>query len=272
MKRIFICAISALWAALWLFQSRKKIEMPLLPAVCRAKRTERPAHKSLIEAYSLPSVPRNPFQDPSKMASKTEILAQIDSMRKELKKLKKLLKALPEEEVAAEKPKKKSRAKKDPSAPKKPLNAWQAWTVYAKETYPEQYKEFADELEEKGGVAPKFASYLRESAADEYNDFVAKYKAENPSAEKPKKPTTSSAKKAPAASAAASAAASSDSSDDEEGEEAGNQWVWKGKTYFRTEENECWYEQDGKMIWAGVYDPIADSMDADAEEPEVEFD
>jgi hypothetical protein len=139
-----------------------------------------------------------------------------------------------------------------------------------KESYPEQYKEFADELDEKGGVAPKFASYMRDASADEYAEFVAEYKAKNPVAEKPKKPAAS-AKKAPAASAASTA--SSDSSDDEEEDgEAGNQWVWKGKTYFRTAENECWYEQDGKMVWAGVYDPIADSMDADAEEPEVEFD
>lgn len=208
------------------------------------------------------------------MASKAEILTQIDSMRKELKRLKKLLKALPEEAVSSEKPK-KTRAKKDPSAPKRPMTAWRAWTVYTGETYPEQMAEFAAADEEnRKGLAPKFASYLKESLPEEYEEFIADFKAKNPAPEKPAKKPAAAAKK-PAAkpvAAAASAATSDDSSDDEEEEEAGNQWVWKGKTYFRTEENECWYEEGGKMKWAGVYDPISDSMDAEAEEPEVEFD
>lgn len=209
------------------------------------------------------------------MASKAEILTQIDSMRKELKRLKKLLKALPEEAVSSEKPK-KTRAKKDPSAPKKPMTSWRAWTVYVKETYPEQMAEFAAADEEnKKGLAPKFASYLKESLPEEYAEFIADFKAKNPSAAPAKNPSAAAAKKPaakPVAAAASAAASSDDSSDDEEEEEAGNKWVWKGKTYFRTEENECWYEEDGKMKWAGVYDPISDSMDTEAEEPEVEFD
>lgn len=214
------------------------------------------------------------------MASKAEIIAQVDSMRKELKRLKKLLKALPEEAISSEKPKKTaSRAKKDPSAPKKPMTSWRAWTVHVGETYPEQRAEFAAaDDENKKGLAPKFASYLKESLPEEYAEFIADFKAKNPSAAK--KPAAAAKKPAAkpviVAAPAASSVASSDSSDDEEEvaaeEDAGNQWVWKGKTYFRTEDNECWYEDSGKMTWAGVYDPISDSMDTEAEEPEVEFD
>jgi hypothetical protein len=211
------------------------------------------------------------------MASKTEIIAQVDSMRKELKRLKKLLKALPEETISAEKPKKAPRAKKDSSAPKKALNAWQSWTVYVKETYPEQMTEFAEADEaNKKGLAPKFASYLRENAPEEYAEFVSDFKEKNPSPEKKpsaaKKPAATITKKAAAPAASAAASVSDSSDDEEEVDSDAGQWVWKGKTYFRTAENECWSEEGGKMKWAGVYDPIADVMDADAEEPEVEFD
>ena len=55
-------------------------------------------------------------------------------------------------------------------------------------------------------------------------------------------------------------------------EDAARLWTWKSKKYFRTSANECWVANaDGSMgKWAGVYDPIADSIDADAEEPEIE--
>lgn len=58
----------------------------------------------------------------------------------------------------------------------------------------------------------------------------------------------------------------------DEDEDAARMWTWKSKKYFRTSANECWFANaDGSMgKWAGVYDPIADSMNADAEEPEIE--
>lgn len=60
--------------------------------------------------------------------------------------------------------------------------------------------------------------------------------------------------------------------DEDDDEDAARLWTWKSKKYFRTSANECWIANaDGSMgKWAGVYDPIADSMDADAEEPEIE--
>ena len=60
--------------------------------------------------------------------------------------------------------------------------------------------------------------------------------------------------------------------DEDDGEDAARLWTWKSKKYFRTTANECWVANaDGSMgKWAGVYDPIADSIDADAEEPEIE--
>lgn len=47
-------------------------------------------------------------------------------------------------------------------------------------------------------------------------------------------------------------------------------WVFRGKTYFRSGDNDCWIaNSDGSMgSWAGKYDPIADSIDETADEPE----
>jgi hypothetical protein len=81
--------------------------------------------------------------------------------------------------------------------------------------------------------------------------------------------TASVASVASVASAPANAGAGKAEDEDED---AARLWTWKSKKYFRTSSNECWFANaDGSMgKWAGVYDPIADSMDADVEEPEIE--
>lgn len=64
---------------------------------------------------------------------------------------------------------------------------------------------------------------------------------------------------------------SSDSdSDSDDDELTVKKWVFRGKTYFRSGENDCWIaNSDGSMgSWAGKYDPIADSIDETADEPE----
>jgi nucleolin len=49
-------------------------------------------------------------------------------------------------------------------------------------------------------------------------------------------------------------------------------WEHKGKSYFRTSQNDCWHASaEGEMgAWAGRYDPIKDKIDPSATEPEFE--
>jgi colicin import membrane protein len=49
-------------------------------------------------------------------------------------------------------------------------------------------------------------------------------------------------------------------------------WEHKGKSYFRTSQNDCWHASaEGEMgAWAGRYDPIKDKIDPSAKEPEFE--
>lgn len=61
-------------------------------------------------------------------------------------------------------------------------------------------------------------------------------------------------------------------SDSDDDELTVKKWIFRGKTYFRSGENDCWIaNSDGSMgSWAGKYDPIADSIDITADEPEHE--
>ena len=70
---------------------------------------------------------------------------------------------------------------------------------------------------------------------------------------------------------AVAAAPPSDSESDED-ELVLKKWVFRGKTYYRSDENDCWRaNDDGSMgAWAGKYDPVADKIDDTAEEPESE--
>lgn len=47
-------------------------------------------------------------------------------------------------------------------------------------------------------------------------------------------------------------------------------WTFRGQTYIRTSENECWLATEDGSIgqWVGVYDPTTDKIDETAEEPE----
>lgn len=78
----------------------------------------------------------------------------------------------------------------------------------------------------------------------------------------------------PAAKPAAAAAAAPAAVDDEEALVTMKKWTFKGKRYFRSSENGCWLmKPDGSQgAWAGKYDPVADAIDQDAEEPEYASD
>ena len=123
------------------------------------------------------------------------------------------------------------------------------------------------EAPEKPAKAPKAPKEAKPKADKKADKPVAKPKAEKaaakPKAEKPAKKAEKPAKKAAPTPAPAA----------EEDEVSAELWTWKGKKYFRTSANECWLANaDGSMgKWAGVYDPVADDIDADADEPEVEM-
>ena len=50
------------------------------------------------------------------------------------------------------------------------------------------------------------------------------------------------------------------------------EWEYKGKTYFKTADGFCWRKkEDGSLgRFAGKYDPVADEIDTEVEEPEME--
>jgi hypothetical protein len=71
----------------------------------------------------------------------------------------------------------------------------------------------------------------------------------------------------PAGGAGAPAPESDSESDNEE--ETLKRWTFRGKAYYRSDDNDCWIANtDGSMgAFAGKYDPVADKIDEDAEEP-----
>ena len=91
-------------------------------------------------------------------------------------------------------------------------NPWLKWTKYCKETFTEEYNDFASKQGTKQGIVPKFASYCRDDIkASEYRDFIITLTGEEPkpkqvrktkksedaeeAEEKPKKVTKKAAKK-----------------------------------------------------------------------------
>ena len=86
-------------------------------------------------------------------------------------------------------------------------------------------------------------------------------------AEKPAKKVVACAA-APAPAPAPKPAESDSESDDDE--LTLKKWVFRGKTYYRSDDNDCWLaNDDGSMgAWAGKYDPVTDKIDEEASEPE----
>lgn len=122
---------------------------------------------------------------------------ELDAVRKALKKVMKVKRA----------------AKTDPSTGetvKRAPTAWIAWTKYVKDTYAEEYAEFAAAQETKKGVLPAFAKQCRDAThTEEWAEFEATHKAAHPPAEKAAK-----APKAAKTTAAAVAALLSDTEDE----------------------------------------------------------
>jgi hypothetical protein len=87
-------------------------------------------------------------------------------------------------------------------------------------------------------------------------------------AEKPAKKVVASA--AAPAPKPAPKPAEPESDSDSDAELTLKKWVFRGKTYYRSDDNDCWLaNDDGSMgAWAGKYDPVTDKIDEDAPEPE----
>ena len=125
-----------------------------------------------------------------------------------------------------------------------------------------------------GAAAPVSDSDSSDSET-EAKPAPKKEKVEKPAkkAEKPVKASAAAPAPAPkkAVGGAGAAAPPSDSESDED-ELVLKKWVFRGKTYYRSDENDCWRaNDDGSMgAWAGKYDPVADKIDDTAEEPESE--
>ena len=222
------------------------------------------------------------------MSSVEEILGTIKGMRAQLKGLQKSLKAVLKGDMVVLKGGKapKVKAVSGEEKPKRPLNVWQCWTQHVKICYTAEYATFKATCETKQGVAIKFAKHCSVEMAADYSAFTEDFKA---SLTKVKtvaavavmpvvavaaatSPPSTPKVKAPAPTPSAPRKEESDESSDDEG--TARPWTWKGTKYYRTTENECWLLAAGGAMgkWSGVYDPIADSMDADAEEPAVETD
>lgn len=230
-----------------------------------------------------------------------QIMELFKSHRTQLAELEKAVK------VALKAKGKRGAAKAD--KPKRAAGPWALWAKQMPLDHPEDFASFKAEKEAEAsaegkkakGVHILFAKMWRDSHTAEWEAFSAKVKADmppkaekpaaKPKAEKPAaKPKAAAAKKADKPAAAAKPKAEKPTAAKkaekpakkatpapapaaEEDEVSAELWTWKGKKYFRTSGNECWLaEADGSMgKWAGVYDPVADDIDADAEEPEIEM-
>jgi len=200
---------------------------------------------------------------------------------------------------------KSSSAKSGEKTPRAPT-AWTAWTQHCHSAYAEEYAVYKEVNKGVRGVAILFAKHCQAEYESAFAEFSSAFSAAHPPVKKTKatpataklavEPAPTPVKKTktstPAAPKKEKKAAvtpvkelfgsdSEESSSDneatpaaaaDEDEDAARLWTWKSKKYFRTSANECWVANaDGSMgKWAGVYDPIADSIDADAEEPEIE--
>lgn len=214
------------------------------------------------------------------MASSEEIVAIISALKEQVKALETALKG--GLKIKAGK-KAVSEEADSPAAEKakRPMNVWQAWTRHCKAEFAEDYAIFSDAAESKQGIAIAFAGFCKTERTEEYEEFrtsfVSSPKAEvvaaTPVKKAAKKAEPSAPKKAKAATAVAVAAAAVVSvAAVEEEATALNHRVIHGKSYYMSDDGECWHmEKDESMgAWAGLYDASTDKIDATATEPEVE--
>jgi hypothetical protein len=174
--------------------------------------------------------------------------------------------------------------------PKRAAGPWALWAKEMPSTHPAEFAtykaekaaEAAAEGKKAKGVHILFAKMWRDSHTAEWDAFSTAAKAATSKGEvvkdivkdivkdkeEIKTPKAAKAPKTPNAPKKASKKAPKV----EETEVSAELWTHKSTKYFRTGANECWFATtSGDMgKWAGVYDPIADAIDADADEPEIE--
>ena len=206
----------------------------------------------------------------------------------------------PVAEPAAAK-KRAPRAKKD-DAEKRVGSWWAAWTKHSMVEYKSDFAEWSAQMKEAGEkpLAPSFAKYCKEMYEADCDEFKMRFAAGTLSAATVTGAVVvTPAKKASAAVAVASVPPApkkikkvkvavpapvvvpsvaeifdEDSEEDADAESADGAvaWEFRGKTYWRTADNECWLstKSGGRGEWAGVYDPTTDKIDDSVPEPEID--
>jgi hypothetical protein len=214
------------------------------------------------------------------MASSEEIVAIISALKEQVKALETALKGGLKIKAGKKGKKALSEETDSPAAEKvkRPMNSWQAWTRHCKAEFAEDYAIFSDAAESKQGIAIAFAGFCKTERTEEYEEFrtafVSSPKAEavaaTPVKKAAKKAEPSAPKKAKASAAAVAVAAAAVVAEEEA--TALNHRVIHGKSYYMSDDGECWHmEKDESMgAWAGIYDASTDKIDATATEPEVE--
>lgn len=217
------------------------------------------------------------------MASSEEIVAIISALKEQVKALETALKGGLKIKAGKKGKKALSEETDSPAAAKakRPMNSWQAWTRHCMTEFAEDYAIFSDAAESKQGIVVAFAGFCKTERTEEYDEFctafVSSPKAEavaaTPVKKAAKKAEPSAPKKATKmASVAAVAVAVAAVAAVEEEATALNHRVIHGKSYYMSDDGECWHmEKDESMgAWAGLYDASTDKIDATATEPEVE--
>ena len=215
------------------------------------------------------------------MASSEEIVAIISALKEQVKALETALKGGLKIKAGKKGKKALSEETDSPAAEKvkRPMNVWQAWTRHCKAEFAEDYAIFSDAAESKQGIAIAFAGFCKTERTEEYEEFrlafVSSPKAEvvaaTPVKKAAKKAEPSAPKKATKMASAVAVAVVAVAAVEEEAT-ALNHRVIHGKSYYMSDDGECWHmEKDESMgAWAGLYDASTDKIDATATEPEVE--
>lgn len=219
------------------------------------------------------------------MASVDDIMAKIKSMQEDLKILEKDLRVILKGASSTKVSKAKKAAKAEGSSSDsekvtRAPTAWTAWTKHAKSAFPADYETFAENAESKRGIAIVFAKHASLNHADEFAEFNAAFSVAHPKADKPaakakakaKEDTSSlppfvedlpalTGKEVPAPKKKVLLIKKPVAAAKPEMIPA----TIRGKIYTRNAEtNGCWrVKADGSRgEWAGVYDPITDTLEA----------
>ena len=219
------------------------------------------------------------------MASVDDIMAKIKSMQEDLKTLEKDLRVILKGASSTKVSKAKKAAKAEGSSSDsekvtRAPTAWTAWTKHAKSAFPADYETFAENAESKRGIAIVFAKHASLNHADEFAEFNAAFSVAHPKTDvKPKSKAKAKAKEdtsslppfvedPPALTGKEVHAPKKKVLLIKKPNAAKPEMIpatIRGKIYTRNAEtNGCWrVKADGSRgEWAGVYDPITDTLEA----------